>query len=555
MRQEQQFVMGGGIQTFKPKKLIAPGNLVDACNYEQAPEGGYRLRKGYEYYLNLYDKIPESWSGFSNLESVGRVITIKSAFSVRHIMQTVAGPVIETGGQAFSSLALFNANGDLVKRYPVLTSPIPEGVGPSQSLTPNVAARPSAIVTNFFGNPELVSEYVGFGYHVYGMNKIVANMHRENGTIRQITRWKDHLVIMQHSALTFSAVGNPDDYESSTSLEIGLSAQGLKMTEYQGSLFVSTLDGLYVIQGNSTDDLQMRKVSDKAPVWMGVIVGQLMLFDITNGLQVLNASNVYGDFIEGSISAEINRVILSIIKQTSPNIYYNENTKQIVIYESRSMSASLPSLVRGCTVSLQGAPSVMPIVSIGGIEEVEPVRTGFPEVNEIYATSGFGTVLKLDKGTSITFYKSDAVGRKVTIPMAGWLITNAHSYGSANQYKQFKMLSVDIDGSEGADISIGVYAGDGDGTDTGKSLESFEQQTFGYPFDADVLQSQADLSTLAPLRFPGLNLGFRYKPTEDIRINLRARTMGLMISCQQDSEAGHTITGCTVAYSTRRRQR
>lgn len=627
MRNEQQFIMGGGIKPFTPKKALKPGELVDAMNYEQAPEGGYRLRKGSKYHFNMFRTGGDLWIGETpsgdgfNEDYHIRYFTFDHKPNDVHFVF----PQLINGSYTNSSLPDFPSNIG-VTVHPmlgnwstptkgtgialILNSAEHANIGPfvgtvNRPATVRFGSRPAICVQNFYGNRFREACYIGMSNFLYEYRisndtgtpsitqRLISIFDPAQAPIREIGRFRDHLVVMMDGHLWLSDVGNPDSFIGSTSLEIGLPAQHAyktKLVEYQGALFYALQDGVYVLRGQTTENLTVEKVASLNPIWIGVVNSQLLVLDSTKGLVTISATDMYGDFIPSELGQDINRTVTAFLSKNRYEvdegvIYYNRNTKQLNIWANHNQLVNLPTPSAGLAINFEGQSSVMPLrrpSGIMGVDEVLWVELGVTTNRQTryFGTEGKGSVMEYDVGNNDEFHARGGpmIGTgqqlKYDYPVYGWMITVPYPYGSPSQFKIFKSLSVDVDleDDENLELYISSYSGDKDVQgmpavlDFGRIATDLPISTDMLQFDIEYFKSTYNVtdsdSLLAVLTssnpaIPGIshNIRNRYKPTLDQRINYRGKNMGLVISCRRNADEGHTITGATVKFSPRRRQR
>ncbi|MET3998826.1 hypothetical protein [Marinobacterium sp. MBR-109] len=550
MKAEQSFLFGGGVVS-KPKRMYAPGELVDAVNYVQQPGGGYAPRKGYEY---IYRTTPDGAQGSSTkapavFDMFGEGKTLPNVYAVGR--EGVSGAV--TGVWIWR---------DGVKQYE-LPDPSP-GLGvPMEPSTesPTVADTAQGALRvyagNFYASAGFAAAYIGAGSVLYswqtGQVPEARAFFGSGQNIAAIARFKDHLAVLAGESIYFSAVGDPMNFSDSTALQIGLGHTGVCLREYQGALFVSTRSSVYVIQGSTTADFQMRKVLDRGVESMSAVDGRLVLLTRDSGLVTLAADNVYGDFIPGEAGANLNDYIKAhFIDHDAAYppalfMYFNKNSRQLVVTQEQQQLIDNPDtrgFVKGVSICMESPLAAMPIVNTHLFARYfEIPGTVIDPQTRYYATDIFGRIFQLDKSDTLD-----------GTPMFGWMLTAPFSYGSQNKVKVFKKLDLDIafEGEEHT-IRIQSYANDGELTEYTTSAEAITYQALGDP-DNSVLLGDTGIPAIEN-SIQSMILGVRLPRSNSMRINKRGDNFGLLISFDGLTAGSHTITGATVSYSPRRNKR
>ena len=492
--QTDYFAFQGGLNLEQPPLQMPNGMLVDCSNYECLPAGGYRRIAGYET--------------FDGQATPSMAVPGQGSVLGVHIYKGEVYAIREDGANA--RLYKSSASG---------------WVEVDNAFTWSTGGTWRFANYNFYGQDSLETMYI-----VNGIDKAVQ---WDGTTLTQITTGAGtdspkfvighakHLVLAQESSLVISEIGNPLGYDPvGGAAEIAVGDTVKEFITSLGSLIVGCQDSAHVLYGTSSADWKLERLSGQGTIGrtMASIGRDIAVLD-RGGIQSISGAQTYGNFIYGSMSTLINK-ILDTFGDESVAIYKSQEN-QYRMFTGRN--GIYTTFANGQSVGVSMVSFNHDVVSLcNGYDEARNERTFFGSTN--------GYVYEMDKG-----YTFDGE------PIYAYLVTAFNQYGNPSVNKRFRLIMPDMR-VDGEPAAIGLRGT----TDFGAGVLSRSQV-------AQALRTGGTLWDYGT--WNNFSWDAVYHAQIQSRIALTGTNMAIMLSSAEQTAGTHTIYGCQVHYSQRRLKR
>lgn len=488
------FPLAGGWNNESPPLSTAPGEVLDATNYEQLVGGGYRRILGYE----LFDGQATASQSVPGSGSVKLVQVYKEElYAIR-----------EDG-----------ANGRL---YKATTS---GWVEVDNAFTWSLGGTYRAINSNFFGQDDQEDMFI-----VNGVDKAV----KYDGTsLVQITTgatvdtptavaaFANRLILGNGSSIIGSDVNGPTTFSAvADAFEIAVGDTVTDLMSGPSALIIGCQNKTSIFTGTDGSNFRLDEMTRIGPYpgTMANIGGQIIGLD-QQGVMSLSATQAYGNFSYSLLSQKIAEYMKTFGQGALAII--NRASSQYRLYNGR----------QGIYFTFAGT-GLVGAMRVAYDHAVECACEGLFSTN--VPVSFFGS----DNGN---VYKLETGNNFAGNPVYAYMVTSFHHHGSPSQYKRFRTIIPDLS-VDGESVTLNISGL----TDYGKGLISRGQT-------GALAQTEGALWDFATWNQFYWDSYFHHDAK--VRINCVGKNLAILISSQSALDAVHTIYGITVHYSARRLER